>query len=78
MSLVRTSPISKENFTGSKAPVYVLDCAVKLLPVPKILVRTPYFAGNVLAKRLCNLLYEWTPGNIPKITSAEGRDSECM
>ncbi|XP_040065085.1 uncharacterized protein LOC120838976 [Ixodes scapularis] len=74
--VVRKNLISKEELTGTSKAVYLADGTVKMLPEARLLVRSPFFSGEVTALCMESPLYDIILGNIPGVRAAADPDPE--
>ncbi|KAM7311781.1 uncharacterized protein ISCGN_008688, partial [Ixodes scapularis] len=74
--VVRKNLISEEELTGFSKAVYLADGTVKMLPEARLLVRSPFFSGEVTALCMESPLYDIILGNMPGVRAAADPDPE--
>lgn len=73
--VVKSELVPNEKFTGTSAPVFLLDITVRYLPEGIVFIKTPCFSGKVLAKCVSNRIYDPILGNIPLARGADDPDA---
>ncbi|XP_077499788.1 uncharacterized protein LOC144110628 isoform X1 [Amblyomma americanum] len=74
--LVRRSLVKDEDLTGKASAVTLVDSTVRYLPEARILVSTPYYTGQVVAKCVDQPIYNLILGNITGARGVEDPDPE--
>ncbi|XP_064468579.1 uncharacterized protein LOC135380569 [Ornithodoros turicata] len=69
--VVRKSLVSEDEMTGTKSPVYLVDGTIRVLPEAIIVVQTPFYCGEVVAKCTEEPLYDLILGNICNVREAD-------
>ncbi|KAH6926034.1 hypothetical protein HPB50_013029 [Hyalomma asiaticum] len=72
--IVKTSLVKEEDFTGTKAPVHLLDRSVRMLAEAWIDVDTPCYSGRLKAKCIESPIYELGLGNVEGARPANDPD----
>lgn len=76
--VVKSELVPNEKFTGTSAPVFLLDITVRYLPEGIVFIKTPCFTGKVLAKCVSNRIYDPILGNIPLARGADDPDANWL
>ena len=66
--IVREELVSREQFTGDVKRCLLIDNTVRICPVAKIFVNTPYYIGEVEASCMKNPIYDLIIGNIAGVS----------
>ncbi|KAK8771069.1 hypothetical protein V5799_025687 [Amblyomma americanum] len=74
--LVRRSLVKDEDLTGEAPAVTLVDSTVRFLPEARVLVSTPYYTGQVVAKCVDQPIYDLILGNITGARSVEDPNPE--
>ncbi|XP_075737410.1 uncharacterized protein LOC119162224 [Rhipicephalus microplus] len=72
--IVKTSLVNHDDFTGTSAPVYLLDRSVRMLREAWVDVETPFYSGRLKAKCMENPIYDLILGNVEGVRPADDPD----
>ncbi|XP_075732788.1 uncharacterized protein LOC142775324 [Rhipicephalus microplus] len=72
--IVKTSLVYHDDFTGTSAPVYLLERSVRMLREAWVDVETPFYSGRLKAKCIENPLYDLILGNVDGVRPADDPD----
>ena len=74
--VVRADIVPDKHFTGQTKRCVLIDGTVRIVPVARITVKTPYFSGTVDALAMKKPIYDLILGNIPGVKSPDDLDIE--